>query len=315
MPTTVSTQPPASLNPTRQQLDELEALLKRMLELPVNPLAETEESEDEDEPAAPEAQDQATEAEPATPSVSYMVIETASPRPIPPASGYEQRPSLLAPRLVPVAAPPESPVEEELAPIEPTVAFEPAAATEPEASLAETPAADPASEDEVWVPLRSTWKPSEQTWQPLAESWQQANGAAPAPAAMPPEMPTLKLDLIPLTPPAPASIGAVEHPATPEEPAARPSASAAEEVPMPTAAAPMQPRLSLSAEDAPVSVSPVLLPLVWFNQGFDACLTPLGAAGGWVCGPRGRQLMGTVGLLGLAAAAAIIVSAGMGWSW
>jgi len=279
MSTTVSTQTPGSLNPTRQHLDELETLLKRMLDLPVNQLAEADEDEDaDDEPAAPPP---AMIPSGETPPVSYMVVETASPRPIPPASGFESRPSLPAPRLVPVTAPAKPPVEE--APVPPA----PVAAAEPDASPAEMPAADAASaEAEVWVPLRSTWQPSAQTWQPLADSWQHANGAAPAPAAMPAAMPHPKLDVMPLIPPT-----------TPVPPA------------------PVPPRLSLTAEDAPVSVSPVLLPLVWFNQGFDACLAPLGASGRWLCGPRARQVLGAVGLLGLAAAAAVIVSAGMGWSW
>ncbi len=42
------------------------------------------------------------ETRPAAPPVSYMVVETASPRPLPPASGFEPRPSVLTPRLVPV---------------------------------------------------------------------------------------------------------------------------------------------------------------------------------------------------------------------
>ncbi|MGH7225683.1 MAG: hypothetical protein ACRELF_20895, partial [Gemmataceae bacterium] len=67
--------------------------------------------------------------------------------------------------------------------------------------------------------------------------------------------------------------------------------------------------------DAPVAVSWPMLPLVWFNQGFDACLAPLGAPGRWLCGSRGRQTLGLVGLTCLAAAVAIAVSAGMGWTW
>ena len=54
MPTSISTRTPESLNPTRQQLDELDALLKRMLELPVNQVDEKDETETEMEEAADE---------------------------------------------------------------------------------------------------------------------------------------------------------------------------------------------------------------------------------------------------------------------
>src|SRR5262249_60845169 len=49
--TSISTRTPGSLNPTRQQLDELDALLQRMLELPVNRLDEGNDAETETEDA------------------------------------------------------------------------------------------------------------------------------------------------------------------------------------------------------------------------------------------------------------------------
>lgn len=323
MPTTVSTGAAGTLNPTRQQLDELEALLKRMLELPVNKADDMDETEDEDSPdeapAAPTPVSIRTEEAPATemrPAVSYMVVETASPRPLPPASGFEPRPTGLMPRLMPLT-PPEPPEEEPAPP-----ATEEATAEEP---VAQAPAeAAPEGGAEVWVPLRSTWKPSAQTWQPLAESWQQAN-AAPAPAPLP--VPGLRLDS-----PSPSEI---VPPSLPEEVAQAlrslpsmigempaPPASMTGETPAPptpttgeTVAPPAEPRLRLSADDAPTPVPRVLLPLVWFNQGFDACLTPLGATGRRLSGPGGRRFLGIVGLLSLAAAVAVVASAGMGWTW
>src|SRR6185437_8783145 len=108
MSTSVSTRSPGTLNPTRQQLDELDALLKRMLELPVNQLDDSaDEAEDvAEELASPpavippperrESRKRPMETKSAESPVSYMVVETASPRPLPAASGFETRP-LVAP--------------------------------------------------------------------------------------------------------------------------------------------------------------------------------------------------------------------------
>ena len=290
MSTSVSTHTSGTLNPTRQQLDELDALLKRMLELPVNQL----DNSDAEEPPPPLPVVRTMEPKRATPPVSYMVVETASPRPLPPASGFETRPAAPSMRLMPVVPAEESSVEEE---------------SEPFAPPAET------GEPEMWVPLRSTWQPSAQTWQPLAESWQQANGSTPTPSVMSEPIPSPKLNLAPTIAEQPArpskTTGETPVPPSARPPMSKPAEKAASVVPP----APSEPRLSLSAEDAPVSAPVVLLPLVWFNQGFDACLEPLGAPGRWLCGRGGRQTLGVVGLLCLAAATVIAVSAGMGWTW
>lgn len=266
MATAVTTRSPGSLNPTRQQLDELDALLQRMLDLPVNSYQDDSQVEEE-----PEGADEAVEEEtppvrapiapapmPALP-ISYVVVETASPRPLPAASGFEMR-SAERPQPPPTPAPTIDP---------------------------------PSAEGEMWVPLRATWQPSPQTWPPLAESWNQAGGVGQALQPDSPKSQAGKPDLREIEIEVPAEL----MPPPPEPPAI------AEE-----------PRMSLPAEDAAPPPS-WLLPLVWFNQGFDACLTPLGAPGRWLCSPRGRQLLGAAGLLGLAAAAALAVSAGMGWSW
>ena len=273
MSTIVSTRSSGSLNPTRQQLDELEALLNRMLDLPVNQLGATHAVEEADEEPAAPAPVPAVEPRPAASPISYMVVETASPRPLPTASGFEPRPSVLAPRLAPLAPPRERPVEDMPAPAAP-----PAPTMKP----APMPAVEaPPAEAEVWVPLRSTWQPSAQTWQPLAESWQQANGTASAPADMPAPIPAAKLD--PTTPTTPMLVGQ----------ASRLPQAATGETPVPPAPpTPAEPRLSLSEEDAPVAVSLLLLPLVWFNQGFDGCVAPLGGVGRWLCGPRDAKPSG-----------------------
>jgi hypothetical protein len=297
MPTSISTPTPGSLNPTRQQLDELDALLKRMLELPVNQLEEGNEAEAEDvaeEPPPPPAPvERPAETEP----VSYMVIETASPRPLPPASGFEPRPSPLTPRLAPETPAPANIAGEE----------------------AEPPVA-PASEAEAWVPLRSTWQPSAQTWQPLAESWRQANGTATTPAAVPGPSPNLPFDPAPPVGPAsrrsePMTSGTLV-PLTPEPmTGVSPVPPTPPAEPSPAAVEPAEPRLRLTAEDAPAAEPRLLLPLLWFNQGFDACMSPLGALGSWLCGPSGRQMLGIAGLACLVAAVAVAVSVGMAWTW
>jgi hypothetical protein len=236
------------------------------------------------------------------PAVSYMVVETASPRPLPPASGFEPRPSALTPSLVPVTPPPEDDAEQE---------------PEPSAPVAPEPAAEGLGEPEVWVPLRSTWQPSPQTWPPLADSWHQANGTAPMPGPQQEAMPREIIAPQPATTAAPSPVESVHRSTVPAEQMTRPAQDKTGETPVPSSAAPTpaEPRLSLTAEDAPVAVPRPLLPLLWFNQGFDACMEPLGAVGRWLCGSRGRQALGFVGLACLAAAAAIALSTGMAWTW
>jgi hypothetical protein len=303
MATSVTTRAAGTLNPTRQQLDELDALLQRMLELPVQPLEKPEQTHEEEpaeepEPPPPPRQTEIVKKKEekeaavlphnvfrlpasATPPVSYTVVETASPRPLPPASGFEPRPSTLTPRLVPVTPPPP-----------------------PETPASPSPVAA-ADEEETWVPLRSTWQPSASTWPPLAESWHQANGGT-IPLTAPEPIADSRPDP---TPPMPA-----EPIINLEKPAPLPVSEPVIETPNAEVQAPSEPRLSLSADDAPIEVAWPLLPLVWFNQGFDACVAPLGAPGRWLCG-RGRVVLGLLGLAGLAAAAVIAVNSGMAWSW
>jgi hypothetical protein len=290
MTTSVSPRAARTLNPTRQQLDELDALLQRMLELPVHPLDKPEPAKLEGPSAALGQQPSTsgelpTDSEPrpptsgqptadsrqriAMPPISYTVVETASPRPLPPASGFEPRPPMTASRLAPVALP-------------------------------EAPAAPPVPETreaEAWVPLRSTWQPSASTWPPLAESWHQAHNKKPP---LPRPRPSVE------PPPEPTPLETPELAATIEPPAPLPKTETSLSIPDPA------PRTQ--AADAPLALLQLLLlPLVWFNQGFDACLTPLGAPGHWLCG-RGRVVLGFIGLTCLAAALALALSMGMGWS-
>lgn len=325
MTTSVSTRATGTLNPTRQQLDELDALLQRMLELPVHPLDEPEPADSEEPAEEPplaliqrsspanlplaeigqrtedgEQRTAGREQRPAEsrqrtapPPVSYMVVETASPRPLPPASGFEPRPPILAPRLVPVTPETETPA--------------------PPSPIRETPIEPPVpetDEGETWVPLRSTWKPSAQTWPPLAESWHQANSNV-SPVAEP----RLLADPRPDPMPQRETVSQTALEVQPSEPDVMPSptegATALAPAPVPTTPGP---RLTLSAQDAPTALPVALLPLLWFNQGFDTCLAPLGAPGRWLCG-SGRSMLGLLGLMCLAAAVILGLLTGMGWNW
>jgi hypothetical protein len=191
---------------------------------------------------------------------------------------------LDAPEDAPAAPPAEVPAP----PPGPAVSYRVIQQASP-APPAPAPGATP-EEDEQWVPLRSAWQPSAQTWGPLAESWQQAQsgrGAPPAPAAPEPASP----------PPEP------EAAAPP--PIIRPVSGFVQRAPEPIRseelAAPPEPRW--------------LLPLVWCNRGFDALTAPLGAPGRWLRGRVGRNVLGAVGLLCLAAAVARAVADGIGWTW
>ena len=68
--------PSSSLHPTRRQLDELDALMERMLELPVNPAAEEVRRPASDEPTLPQPEDAAPLGELASHGfVSYRTEE------------------------------------------------------------------------------------------------------------------------------------------------------------------------------------------------------------------------------------------------
>src|SRR5262249_48357311 len=110
---------------------------------------------------------------PARPPVSYMVVETASPRPLPPASGFEPRQPMAAPRLVPVAPQPETPeptpsTSEEWGVRSEEYEEKSEGQPSPHSSLltpqdsraAFEPPVQETNEAEMWVPLRSTWQPS-----------------------------------------------------------------------------------------------------------------------------------------------------------
>lgn len=74
-----------------------------------------------------------------------------------------------------------------------------------------------------------------------------------------------------------------------------------------------------TSRHAPNEGRSVLAPLWWplrcTNRVFDACTGWLGPVGRWLQGPWGRTFLGLVGLMLLAAAAALGVLDWMGWTW
>jgi hypothetical protein len=81
------------------------------------------------------------------------------------------------------------------------------------------------------------------------------------------------------------------------------------------------PAFNSDTAEAPPSLPEVslasrcLLPLLWFNQGFDKCTFLLGGVGRWLRGTRGRYFLGLAGLALLAAAGLWLVKDWLGWTW
>ncbi len=145
---------PAS--PTRQQLDELDALLQRMLDLPVNKL-------------------EIPDTEPASRSVTPPVSYTA-----PDVTEDEGADEVAPPKIDFQALKQRLAAQMDL--VNNLEAHAAAAPPAPESAPATAPG------DDNWVPLSSTWQPSSLTWKPLAQSWQQqpAVESALAPFVEPP---------------------------------------------------------------------------------------------------------------------------------
>ncbi len=308
MATSVSRRSPSSVHPTRQQLDDLDALLKRMLDLPVNRLEdEAEEVEDAAPPAAEARPGQETvpQQRPPTPASAPAPMRGPhrSPRALPLNSEAAALPSFeyntphadeadLKPRVIIVA--PNAPENE-------TNSTAEGAAYAPPHPAAETQA-DGRPED--WVPLATSWRPSSRTWKPLTEAWQQAQRADKEPerqelketgaeqALVSAPAPTVQLEnqSAPSVAPSPSNVGPLGFGDSKPTPRATSPAAASERTPA------------------------YLWPLVGFNAAFDLCLGPWGPIGRWLRGPNGRALLGILGLVCLTAAAALAVADWIGWT-
>ncbi len=341
-----------ALHPTRQQLDELDALLQRMLALPVHPLEEgavaagdpdtRAEVDVPREPALPlEAPPERSRPRPLTGShgassraweapaerswsapaypASYMVVENVVP---PPEAAVEPGPEAnLGPRISRGVGREEPPVP---APHDNALTEMPGRTDLPV----------PVSAEE-WVPLRSSWQPSPHTWGPLADTWQHARPKnerqeldqgppSLAPTASPPPLRAEAPSVVPpLAAPPPARLEAGPSQAPPLgglwEALAPPGGgpSPVSEGPIPPdglgASGPLGVPAQIASAVRPTSWG--ALPLVAFNRAFDLALMPWGHAGRWLQRPTGRNVLGSVGVLCLAVAAALAVADGLGWTW
>jgi hypothetical protein len=245
-------------NPTRQQLDELDALLQRMLNLPVNKMDNLE----------------ANRAEP--PPLSYAATDAEGA----PAEGQ--------------AAVVDDQIEQSQS--------ERQASGSDESATTEAPSPGPASlenkaEGEAWVPLSSTWQPSALTWKPLARSWKRPNAGkvsteqeaanSPAAASSPNEQ---------QAPPVPADIVPPIQASNPGGGQKRDSSLSANQ----------------AAVEEPIARWATLL--VWCNNGFDLCLTPLGALGRFCQTRPGRLGLAILGLGCIVAAAVVSLIDWIGWT-
>lgn len=263
MSTSVSSRPSTPANPTRQQLEELDALLQRMLELPVRkgdgekeaPTRSQLDREGRDlehHPAAKERSRHAPEAKAHSSAHAGEHSEKSRLRYTAPETDSQER--------------------------------------EEEAPPPQTPDFRKSNHDD-WVNLAATWQPSPETWGPLAETWKQSAKAppanrAPAPYAQP-EDKRLPLEEKPHVP-------VFEPPARPEPiPEPRPA---------PTFV-PTSTTTETRDERNPKSSLPlVLMPLAGFNLLFDMMLVPFGPLGAWLKRRAGRNFLGWVGVLCVVAA-------------
>ena len=293
--------PGGSVQGTRQQLEELDALLQRMLTLPVSPgdgfpAATTPPAQ----PPFPEEEWMPSPAHtppprPAPPSqqrgypASYMVIETATP------PFFDPNDAGLGPRKL--SAEPRQPASPYSFPPPVPGGRHQLVEDTPHDPIAEAARAQLSMPDEggEWVPLQSTWQPSAQTWKPLAETWEQTRGSTP-PRPVMPEPPMMSSWRENVIPPPPPGYEELQRAASPPS-----SPVVAEETP---------PQVAAPPERTPL----LLAPVVWFNKGFDLMLAPLGPVGRWFRGPTGRTVLGTVGLLCIAGAIGFGVLERFGWT-
>jgi hypothetical protein len=323
-------------HPTRQQLDELDALLQRMLDLPVNKVADDllKETKEEPEQSAPPVRTPPRPpVTPKTPSSPRTPVTESKPKPVriaqvslpeaeraaqssdtPAQEGNSQPPAnTLEPRIV-------APVGEENLAQDTSGLARPAGTTSAEAAGSET---------EDWVPLRSSWKPSPHTWQPLAQTWQQAQVAAERAkeeATDPSE---------PEADDGPSGASAPEQPVSADAASSSTGAAVVQqrapesggEITTAPSIRAFAPGESSPEEDTRATLPSILTPateevapgswvrwLVSFNHRFDAVLARAGAPGQWLSGPAGRTVLGVLGLGFLAAALGLAAVDWFGWT-
>jgi hypothetical protein len=306
MSTSVSRRSPSAVHPTRQQLDDLDALLKRMLDLPVNRL----EDETDDEAGAPPSAEEevgptplmsapepirgphrpafarAPGAEAAAPSVNYNTTDATE--------------ADLKPRVIIVTS--NSPANETNSAAEAAAQAAPATAEE----------TSQRGHAEDWVPLTSSWRPSSRTWKPLTEAWEQAQGIDKETGRQGDKETRRQGDKE-----TSGEHGQVSEPGSVVELETHsvPLVSLSPCLLVSLSSADSRPTQRATPPPSPPELMPwSLWPVVAFNYVFDACLAPWGPAGRWLKGPTGRALLGILGLLCLTAAAALAAADWIGWT-
>jgi hypothetical protein len=316
----------SSVHPTRQQLDELDALLQRMLDLPVNRVEDKEADKTE---AAPPASPPATAPLPRPLSLPRLARLTP---PAPAARGAETTAGAKTPKTPEPSFPPaqegmneankdtleikEKPGEQEPEQSSGTLPLQPPhrmrKRTPPPQSTA-GPEEGAEGGDGDWVPFRSSWKPSPHTWPPLAESWAQAQQSSDG-ARVRRDEPAVEPSKDAKAAPAPTT-------------AARPASAKSENIvyPRPLFGSSPQPALSETrtlqtdiaprVEEAPGELSWWLRTLVTINRTFDAAAARAGKPGAWLLGDRGRTTLGVLGVVCTVGALGLIVAGWLGWTW
>jgi hypothetical protein len=282
----------ATTNPSRQQLDELDALLQRMLDLPVQQAGDGLAAEPQpdagarsgdraptrDRAPAEEREAFAAHGADSLPASFYTVTEVVS-APL----SMTSFPTRTEAGGVKPAAPSDKDVAaggEEHRELD--VAFASGSPLAPTRGAREE-----AGEAEAWVPFRSSWQPSPQTWQPLAESWQQGRAARATREEAEPK-PGTEIEQ--------ARAVELASPQSNAQPPAAPAAKSNEALSRVTTPP--------SAGEEPEQLGWKYWPLILVNGLFDVLTFPLGPLGGALRSRWGRAFLGAVGVLCLAAAGA-----------
>jgi hypothetical protein len=299
--------------PTRQRLDDLEALLQRMLDLPVTKVEPgvPPESTEPEEPARGDrpvltllrpsgTSYSAPEEKSLPPALSALPAATADPVP-PEEEGLAMKASAPADAEGPGPSPPKL----SLADLEVAAADLPVAPSPPALEAKSAPSVE-SSAPEEWVPFSSNWRPSSQTWGPLRESWQKSQAPEPpAPARQPPRSEPPESASAAAEPGAASTATRLLLPATLEEPSASPEPDETDPDALPT------PTRSTDLPPLPWWAWALAVP----NAVFDLAVTPLGAPGRWLRSKKGKDLLGVVGILALAVAAGLVAADWYGWTW
>ena len=243
--------------PTRQQLDELDALLKKMLELPVQAAEENGQEPASVLPIRPSLRPKPATEPLCSEPTGYTVIETALPD--------------LPPCLTPSVS--ADPVQDQ--------------------------AAARLREQAEWQQYQSSWQPSAQTWGPLAETWRQTQPTAPPeiPSFAGPSHASVQTQTVEI-PEAGEAVGSAPSGTAPSSPAAAPSAQTATVPPV-------------DAERR----SFLLWPLLVVNGCFDLPTYLMGPIGRWLRSAEGGKWLAFLGLMGMVAAAILVLLDGIGWNW